>query len=109
MESQLTTSPSNRRATAMPSALLPVAGGPTTATRRGRAITAADVVAARHVGMINETLARTYFGTSDPIGLTVHLKYLQRPPLALADDSIEIIGLTLIASPDGRARVQVSS
>jgi predicted permease len=60
---------------------------------RGRNITVADVTAARHVGVISETLVRTYFGTSDPIGLTVHLKYLQRPPLNLVDDSIEIIGV----------------
>jgi putative ABC transport system permease protein len=60
---------------------------------RGRTIAASDVSAVRHVGVINETLARTYFGTNDPIGLTVHLKYLQRPPLNLVDDSIEIIGV----------------
>jgi putative ABC transport system permease protein len=60
---------------------------------RGRAFDAADVNAVRHVGVINETFARTYFGTNDPIGLIVHLKYLQRPPLALADDAIEIIGV----------------
>jgi putative ABC transport system permease protein len=60
---------------------------------RGRAIAATDVSAVRHVGVINETLARTYFGTNDPIGLTVHLKYLQRPPLSLTDDGIEIIGV----------------
>jgi putative ABC transport system permease protein len=60
---------------------------------RGRAFTASDVTAVRHVGVINETLARTYFGTADPVGLAVHLKYLQRPPLALTDDAIEIIGV----------------
>src|SRR3954468_12782027 len=38
VESQLTTSPWKRRASAMPNALLPVAVGPTIATRRGRAI-----------------------------------------------------------------------
>jgi predicted permease len=69
---------------------LPIAGSP---LLRGRAITAADVTAVRHVGVINETLAHTYFGSSDPIGLTVHLKYLQRPPLNLVDDGIEIIGV----------------
>jgi putative ABC transport system permease protein len=52
---------------------------------RGRVIAASDVIAARHVGVINETLARTWFGTDDPIGLTVHLKYLQ--------DGIEIVGV----------------
>jgi putative ABC transport system permease protein len=60
---------------------------------RGRAFTAADVTAVRHVGVINETLVRTYFGANDPVGLTVHLKYLQRPPLSITDDAIEIIGV----------------
>jgi len=69
---------------------LPIAGVP---ILRGRALTAADVSAHRHVGVINETLAKTYFGTSDPMGLIVHLKYLQRPPLSLTDDAIEIIGV----------------
>ena len=35
---------------------------------RGRAFTAADDSAARRVIMINETLARRYFGNADPIG-----------------------------------------
>jgi putative ABC transport system permease protein len=60
---------------------------------RGRAFTAADVTAVRHVGIINETLARRYFGADDPVGLVVRLKYLTRPPLGLTDDAIEIIGV----------------
>src|SRR3982751_6405367 len=40
VESQLTISPLKRSASAIPSALLPVAVGPTTATRRGRVLTA---------------------------------------------------------------------
>src|SRR5688572_30268095 len=40
VESQLTTSPPSRRASAMPSALLPVAVGPSTATSSGRVVTA---------------------------------------------------------------------
>jgi putative ABC transport system permease protein len=51
------------------------------------------VTAVRHVGVINETLARSWFSTSDPIGLTAHLKYLQRAPIGLTDDGIEIIGV----------------
>jgi len=47
---------------------------------RGRAFTAADVSA---VGMSvwSTKRRRTYFGSADPVGLAVHLKYLQRPPL----------------------------
>jgi putative ABC transport system permease protein len=60
---------------------------------QGRAIAAADVSGVRHVGVINERFARTYFGDTDPIGRIVHLKYLQRPPLNLTDDGIEIIGV----------------
>jgi predicted permease len=69
---------------------MPITG---TLLLRGRTITGSDVTAVRQVGVINETLARTWFGTSDPIGLTAHLKYLQRAPLNLTDDGIEIIGV----------------
>src|SRR5437660_11497625 len=35
---------------------------------RGRLLSHSDVESARHVAIINQTLARTYFGNEDPIG-----------------------------------------
>jgi putative ABC transport system permease protein len=59
----------------------------------GRALSADDVVAARNVTLINETLATRYFGEPRPIGRTIRLPRLVAPPAAVADPSFEVIGI----------------
>ena len=49
--------------------------------------------AARRVGVVNGDFARRYFGTASPIGRTVTLDYLARPPLNIADNSFEVVGV----------------
>jgi putative ABC transport system permease protein len=59
----------------------------------GRGLEAADVDAVRHVGVVNREFARQFFGTASPIGRTARLDYLARPPLSLADNGFEIVGV----------------
>jgi putative ABC transport system permease protein len=59
----------------------------------GRPLEAADVDAVRHVGVVNRDFARRFFGGASPIGRTVRLDYLARPPLELTDNSFEIVGV----------------
>jgi predicted permease len=59
----------------------------------GRGIEPADVDAVRRVGVVNREFARRYFGTDSPIGRTVGLDYLARPPLNVADTGFEIVGV----------------
>jgi len=54
---------------------------------RGREFTAIDGADAPKVAVVNETLARFYFGRSDPIGKTVRMGHELNSPL------IEIIGV----------------
>ena len=48
----------------------------------GRALESADVDAVRRVGVVNRDFARRFFGGASPIGRTVRLDYLARPPLS---------------------------
>jgi putative ABC transport system permease protein len=61
---------------------------------RGRVFTADDVRDARRVAVINEALARRYFGEENPIGHRIALTVLQRPPVGpIADPTFEIVGV----------------
>ena len=60
---------------------------------RGRTISDADIESARHVVMVNQTLARKYFPDEDPIGRTIKFDFLNRLPDAPHDASFEIIGI----------------
>jgi len=46
---------------------------------RGRAFSDMEVEGARPVAVVNQALVSKYFGTDDPIGRMVHLKYLDTP------------------------------
>jgi putative ABC transport system permease protein len=59
----------------------------------GRALSPEDVDAVRRVGVVNREFARRFFGGGSPIGRTVRLDYLARPPLNVADNGFEVIGV----------------
>ena len=59
----------------------------------GRPLTAADVDAVRRVGVVNREFARRFFGDASPLGRTVKLDYLARPPLNMADNGFEVVGV----------------
>jgi putative ABC transport system permease protein len=69
---------------------------------RGRAIGPTDGETAAGVAVINETLARQYFGATDPLGQVIEVRINQNNP-ALADDRPrEIVGIV----SDTRMRLQ---
>jgi len=59
----------------------------------GRWLAATDVANARHVAVVNQTLASRYFGSEDPLGRAILLTGLTtlRPPLT--DPGFEIVGV----------------
>ncbi|MBV9758934.1 MAG: ABC transporter permease [Acidobacteriaceae bacterium] len=60
---------------------------------RGRLITEADVLGKRKVAVINETLAKKFFPTQDPIGKQIELKRLVDAPLPVSNPWFEIVGV----------------
>lgn len=60
---------------------------------KGRQLSEGEVEQARHVALINEALARTYFGGEDPIGRSVRLPRLATLPVPVTDPTFEIIGI----------------
>ena len=47
---------------------------------RGRMLSSDDVIGARKVAVINQTLVKRYFGPEDPLGRQVRLKMLETLP-----------------------------
>ena len=70
----------------------------------GRALESADVDAVRRVGVVNRDFARRFFGGASPIGRTVRLDYLARPPLELTDTGFEVVGVIDDLRNQGPAR-----
>lgn len=69
---------------------------------RGRTLSEAEVNDARKVAVINQTLARMYFGEDDPIRRSLTLKMLATdvtPPVT--DPVFEIVGIVADAKNDG--------
>jgi putative ABC transport system permease protein len=61
---------------------------------RGRLFSEGEVDAARHVTVINQTLARQYFPNEDPLGRKIKFQILDRPFLDAPHDTyFEIIGI----------------
>jgi predicted permease len=60
---------------------------------RGRGLSAADIEQAHPVGVINETLARRYFGSDDPLARVIKLPRLATLPRPIADPTIQVIGI----------------
>jgi len=62
--------------------------------RRGRLLSQSDVDSRRHVAVVNETLARKYFGAEDPIGQKIKFEVLDRPFVDGPHDTyFEIVGV----------------
>jgi len=60
---------------------------------RGRLFSEDDVESARHVAVINQTLARRFFGNDDPIGQTIKFNEFDTQPDSPRDAYFEIIGI----------------
>ena len=60
---------------------------------RGRGLSTIDVEQAHHVAVINETLARRYFGSEDPISRVIRLPRLTTLPSPITDPTFEVIGV----------------
>jgi predicted permease len=59
----------------------------------GRVLEAADITAVRRVGVVNQAFGRRFFGNQSPIGRTVGLDYLARPPILAASTEFEVVGV----------------
>ncbi|HEY6291606.1 MAG TPA: ABC transporter permease [Terriglobia bacterium] len=60
---------------------------------RGGLLSETDVDSARHVAVINQTLARRFFGQEDPMGQKIKFNALDGVPEAPHDAYFEIIGI----------------
>jgi predicted permease len=60
---------------------------------RGSLLSEADIQNARKVAIVNETLARKYFGSDDPIGRRIQITRLASGPNAIPDATFEVIGV----------------
>lgn len=60
---------------------------------RGRLLSETDIDSARQVAVINQTLARRFFGQEDPIGQKIKFNELDQAPDAPHDAYFEIIGI----------------
>jgi putative ABC transport system permease protein len=68
---------------------------------RGRVLTEQEVSDRRHVAVVNQTLARNFFGKEDPIGREVTLKDLGKTPDPVKDPSFTIVGVISDAKNQG--------
>ncbi len=60
---------------------------------RGRLLTSDDIASARKVAVVNEKLARKYFGGEDPIGRQIKFNILDELPETVHDAYFEIVGV----------------
>ena len=69
---------------------------------RGRVLSEADVNGARKVAVVNQTLAKKFFGKDDPIGQQIKLSMLETVPEPPVKDPVfEIIGVVADAKNRG--------
>ncbi len=61
--------------------------------KQGRFFTSQEVELHRHVALINETLARTYFKGAAAVGRSLRLPELKDQPIKLSDDAFAIVGV----------------
>ena len=61
---------------------------------RGRYLDASDVAGKRKLAVVNQTLAKKFFGGQDPIGKHIELVGLTKAPGPIANPWFEIIGVT---------------
>ena len=77
---------------------------------KGRQFSEGEVELARRVALINEALARTYFGGEDPVGQNLRLPRLATLPVPVTDPTFEIVGIvrdTANQGPSERPAPQV--
>jgi putative ABC transport system permease protein len=60
---------------------------------KGRGLSTIDIEQAHHVAVINETLARRYFGSEDPLARVIRLPRLTTLPRPITDPTFEVIGI----------------
>jgi predicted permease len=69
---------------------------------RGRMLSADDVIAARKMAVVNQTLVNKYFGNEDPIGRQVKLSMLETfPDGAVPSPIFDIVGVIADAKNNG--------
>jgi putative ABC transport system permease protein len=71
--------------------------------RTGRDLTAVDVERSLRVAVVNETLAKQYFGSENPVGRSIKLARLSTLPVPLTDPTFEIVGVVRDAANSGPA------
>ncbi|HEX4748289.1 MAG TPA: ABC transporter permease [Bryobacteraceae bacterium] len=67
----------------------------------GRLLSQADVMSARKVAVVNQTLVNKFFGKANPIGRQLRLSELKTIPDPIADPDFEIIGVVADAKNQG--------
>ncbi len=60
---------------------------------KGRGLSTIDVEQAHRVAVVNETLARRYFGSEDPLARVIRLPRLVTLPRPITDPTFQIIGI----------------
>ena len=60
---------------------------------KGRLFTTEEVKARRQIALVNEAFARTRLEGADAVGRVVRMPRLTQPPVGLADDRVEIVGV----------------
>jgi putative ABC transport system permease protein len=60
---------------------------------KGRVLSALEVDRSHRLAVVNETLARTYFGSEEALGRTIRLTRLSTLPVPVADPTFEIVGV----------------
>ncbi len=68
---------------------------------RGRVLTEQEVSDHRHVAVVNQTLAKKFFGKDDPIGKQITLKDLATIPEPVKDPSFTVVGVISDAKNQG--------
>jgi putative ABC transport system permease protein len=63
--------------------------------QRGRLLSETDVASGRHVAVVNETLAKKFFGSEDPIGKSIKFNLLDTADESLKDTYFEIVGVVV--------------
>jgi predicted permease len=67
----------------------------------GRAFTEQEVAQQRHVALVNQTLAKKFFGKENPIGRQIVLKGLATAPDPVKDPAFTILGVVTDAKNQG--------
>jgi putative ABC transport system permease protein len=60
---------------------------------RGRLLSAADIDSARHVALVNQTFARTYFGSEDPLRQKIKFSVFDQLPETPHDAYFDVVGV----------------